>query len=89
VMDSVITITLKEPLKSRGFFKSNLIEFVKIRRPKIKDLYGLDFSGLNATKSQVILASRLTDLSVEDLEEMNFTDFYTITTAITNLMGTK
>lgn len=59
--------------KPVGF--ENISEIIKLEVPKARDLYGLDFSGENAMKSCSILISRISSLSLAEVEELDANEF--------------
>ncbi len=50
-------------------------ELIQLRRPKAKDLFGLDFSGVNGMSSCAVLISRLSNLSVDEVEDLDSKEF--------------
>ena len=83
--EQTIRIALSEPLKSRKLFGHNIIEFVNIRKPRVKDILGLDHS--MGADSMVKLASRLTGVAEDDLHAMSIPDYLKISEAISSLMN--
>lgn len=65
-------IVLKAPFTSAS---GALIERVAVRRAKVKDLKAAARITKDAVEQALVIAARVADLTIEDLEEMDLADF--------------
>lgn len=66
--------------KPKGF--ENVIEVIKLRRPKAKDLFGLEFQSDKVMQSCAVLISRCSNLSEKEVEELDSSEFMKLQTEI-------
>ena len=83
-MSTGISIEIKREIPE-GFKTQK--EIVKLRRPMAKDLFGLDFTGVNANKSCAILISRLSSLSEREVEDLEMAQFMKLQNAVTEFIN--
>jgi hypothetical protein len=79
------TVKLDHPIK-RSFlpFSNTLIEEVELRRPKVKDLRGIDFT--KGIDSYIELIPRISNLSKKDVEVMDAADFSEVCLVLSNYL---
>lgn len=65
-------IQLKHPFTTAA---GQLIQSVKVRRPKVKDLKTAARNGSNPQEQEIGLFAVLTNLTAEDVEEMDMADY--------------
>lgn len=87
--DAVVTVVLKESIRSRGFLKSTEITIISMRKPVVRDLIGLDFTGSAVIESMATLVSRISGVPKESILEMSATDWMEVSTAAGKLMEKK
>lgn len=87
----MINIKLKYPVEQESFFgfiKSPiLIEYIKIRRPKTKDIIGLDFTDPEtAMHNMMILIGRLSGHTTELVSKIDLADFNEISIKVNRMI---
>lgn len=71
--------------KPKGF--ENVTEVIQLRQPTTKDLYGLNFSDpLKHTEAYAILISRLSCLTIKEVDELDAKEFLKLLTKITGFI---
>jgi hypothetical protein len=82
------TVKLDHPIKKSFLpFSSVLIEEVELRRPKVKDLRGIDFT--RGIDSYIDLIPRISNLSKKDVESMDAADFSNVCEVLSNYLTPK
>lgn len=82
------TIILDEPLVTTGRLRrTKELTILQIRGIKVKDILGIDFSTpANANANMLIVASRVTNISIQDLSNMNLADWNKLATALSEML---
>ncbi|MDN2578952.1 phage tail assembly protein [Aquibium sp. ELW1220] len=84
-MARTVTINLREPIEHDGM----VIAEVTVRSPKVRDLRAIDVeAGKDATEFDkgIVMASLLTGIPVEAVEEMGASDFAAVSEAVAGFM---
>ena len=77
-------IQLKHPFTTAA---GQHIKVVQMRRPKVKDLKAASAVSSKEADQEVALLARLTGLTVEDMEEMDLTDYGRLQTTFRAMVG--
>lgn len=78
-------IQLKHPFTTAA---GQLIQSVKVRRPKVKDLKAASRFGTNPQEQEIGLFAALINLTVEDVEEMDMADYSQLQTTFSAMVDT-
>ena len=82
------TLKLAHPIKKSFLpFSNVLVEEVELRRPKVKDLRGIDFT--KGVDSFIELIPRISNLSKKDVEVMDAADFQEVCEVLNNYLTPK
>lgn len=83
-----MNIRLLKPLKGQGIFKTNVVELVTLRAPKMRDLVGIDFTpGAGMVTAMVELLARCSNLSKDQLLDLETTDFNRLVDEVSKFMS--
>lgn len=68
---------------------SRILDAVTLRKPLVRDLVGLDFTGTHATRSMVVLISRLSELREREVLALGTDDYNRLCETIHALMRSE
>jgi hypothetical protein len=81
------THKLLKPVKVSSLFRNAVIELVILRAPTVRDFIGLEFSGIKAQESMVELIRRCSNLSKEQVLDLEVPDFAALSEELNKLMS--